>query len=521
MTRTSTGHVIRYDALDLLPVRGALPALARRPGRARRRRARARRPAPARRPWCRWCWPGWSATGPCAGSWSPSRGGSRRGRRRGGWRGCWARRSARASASPCAGSGWWGHARAWRSSRPVCCCSGCSATRSWPGVDVVVLDECHERHLDADTVGGVPAGRTRAALRPELRLVAASATTDAEGWARLLGRGAGGRGGGGVASGGGGVGAAGASGAAAARHAGRPGAADACGVGGAAGACRAGRGRAVFPARGRGDRAGRRAARRARRRRGAPGARAGAGRRAGRGADSGGTRRRVVLATSVAESSLTVPGVRVVVDSGLAREPRVDHARGLSALTTVRASQAAGRQRAGRAGREAPGAVYRCWAEAEDGRLPRFPAPEIKVADLTAFALQAACWGDPGRLGAGAAGPAAGGCAGGGAGGADGDRRGGRGRAGHGAGRADGAARAASAAGAGAAGRGARGGCRRAAEVVALLSEEPPREYGDDLAAACGPPGVGVTPMRRGGVRRFGGCGPRGPRRGSPARHHG
>ena len=110
---------------------------------------------------------------------------------------------------------------------------------------------------------------------------------------------------------------------------------------------------------------------------------------------SAGARRRVVLATSVAESSLTVPGVRVVVDSGLAREPRVDHARGLSALTTVRASQAAGRQRAGRAGREAPGVVYRCWTEAEDARLARFPAPEIKVADLTAFALQAACWGDP------------------------------------------------------------------------------------------------------------------------------
>ncbi|MDX3119829.1 helicase-related protein, partial [Streptomyces scabiei] len=108
-----------------------------------------------------------------------------------------------------------------------------------------------------------------------------------------------------------------------------------------------------------------------------------------------GARRRVVLATSVAESSLTVPGVRVVVDSGLAREPRVDHARGLSALATVRASRAAGRQRAGRAGREAPGAVYRCWAEAEDARLPLFPAPEIKVADLASFALQAACWGDP------------------------------------------------------------------------------------------------------------------------------
>ncbi|CAM5317135.1 hypothetical protein SVIOM342S_04346 [Streptomyces violaceorubidus] len=83
------------------------------------------------------------------------------------------------------------------------------------------------------------------------------------------------------------------------------------------------------------------------------------------------------------------------MDAGLAREPRVDHARGLSSLTTVRASRAAARQRAGRAGREAPGVVYRCWAEAEDARMPRFPAPEIKVADLTAFALQAACWGDP------------------------------------------------------------------------------------------------------------------------------
>ncbi|MYV52946.1 ATP-dependent helicase HrpB, partial [Streptomyces sp. SID3212] len=85
----------------------------------------------------------------------------------------------------------------------------------------------------------------------------------------------------------------------------------------------------------------------------------------------------------------------VVVDAGLAREPRTDHARGLSALTTVRVSQAGARQRAGRAGREAPGAVYRCWTEAEDVRLARFPSPEIKVADLAAFALQAACWGDP------------------------------------------------------------------------------------------------------------------------------
>lgn len=201
-------------------------------------------------------------------------------------------------------------------------------------------------------------------------------------------------------------------------------------------------------------------------------------------AGSGDGDRRVVLATSVAESSLTVPGVRVVVDSGLAREPRTDHARGLSALTTVRASQATARQRAGRAGREAPGAVYRCWDEAEDARLARFPAPEIKVADLAAFALQAACWGDPDASGLALLdAPPAGALA---------------------------AARAVLAAigAVDAEGRvtdrgvrmsrlgvhprlaralldGAREvGARRAAEVVALLSEEPPRAYGDDLAAA-------------------------------------
>ncbi|MEO5877141.1 MAG: ATP-dependent helicase HrpB, partial [Streptosporangiaceae bacterium] len=101
--------------------------------------------------------------------------------------------------------------------------------------------------------------------------------------------------------------------------------------------------------------------------------------------------RRVVLATSVAESSLTVPGVRIVVDSGLAREPRTDHARGLGSLTTVRASRAAADQRAGRAGREAPGWVYRCWPESE--RLAERPQPEIALADLASFALQAACWG--------------------------------------------------------------------------------------------------------------------------------
>ncbi|SDI57812.1 ATP-dependent helicase HrpB [Nonomuraea jiangxiensis] len=112
-----------------------------------------------------------------------------------------------------------------------------------------------------------------------------------------------------------------------------------------------------------------------------------------------GAARRVVLATSVAESSLTVPGVRVVVDAGLAREPRTDHARGLGSLTTVRVSKAAADQRAGRAGRQAPGTVYRCWSAAEHERLADHARPEIALADLTGFALQAACWGVPDAAG--------------------------------------------------------------------------------------------------------------------------
>ncbi|WP_433307718.1 ATP-dependent RNA helicase [Actinoplanes sp. CA-030573] len=105
--------------------------------------------------------------------------------------------------------------------------------------------------------------------------------------------------------------------------------------------------------------------------------------------------RRVVLATAVAESSLTVPGVRAVVDAGLSREPRMDYARGLGALVTVPVSQAAATQRAGRAGREAPGRVYRCWSEAQHDRLPARPSPEIAAADLTGFALDLALWGHP------------------------------------------------------------------------------------------------------------------------------
>jgi ATP-dependent helicase HrpB len=108
---------------------------------------------------------------------------------------------------------------------------------------------------------------------------------------------------------------------------------------------------------------------------------------------SRGARRRVVVSTAVAESSLTVPGVRLVVDAGLSREPRTDHRRGLAGLVTVSVSRAAAEQRAGRAGREGPGAVYRCWSAHDHARLQAHPEPEIVTADLTSFALELACWG--------------------------------------------------------------------------------------------------------------------------------
>ncbi|MGV9726479.1 ATP-dependent helicase HrpB [Streptomyces albogriseolus] len=358
------------------------------------------------------------------------------------------------------------------------------------GVDAVVLDECHERHLDADTAAAF-LWDVRETLRPDLRLVAASATTDAEGWARLLG--------------------------------GAP-VVEARGAAHPVDVVWAPPPRAVRPPHGMwvdpallthvaavvrralAERDGDvlvflpgvgEISRVAGMLGGPPGVDVLQvhGRAPAAVQDavlSPGERRRVVLATSVAESSLTVPGVRVVVDSGLAREPRVDHARGLSALATVRASRAAGQQRAGRAGREAPGAVYRCWAEAEDARLPSYPSPEIKVADLTAFALQAACWGDPDASGLALLDPPPGGAMA-----AARDvltaidavrpdgrptERGARltrlglhprlGRA-----LLDASPRV---------------GAALAAEVVALLSEEPPRDHGDDLPTA-------LRTARRGG----------------------
>jgi ATP-dependent helicase HrpB len=104
-------------------------------------------------------------------------------------------------------------------------------------------------------------------------------------------------------------------------------------------------------------------------------------------------RRKVVLATSIAETSLTIEGVRVVIDSGQARVPRFDPASGLTRLATVRVSRAAADQRRGRAGRTEPGVCYRLWDEAETRALPAFADPEILDADLSGLALDLARWG--------------------------------------------------------------------------------------------------------------------------------
>jgi ATP-dependent helicase HrpB len=111
-------------------------------------------------------------------------------------------------------------------------------------------------------------------------------------------------------------------------------------------------------------------------------------------------RRKVVLATSIAETSLTIEGVRVVVDSGLSREPRYEPDIGLTRLETVRASRAAADQRRGRAGRTEPGVCYRLWEEAATGSLPAYSAPEILSADLSSLLLDLAAWGarDPASL---------------------------------------------------------------------------------------------------------------------------
>ena len=104
--------------------------------------------------------------------------------------------------------------------------------------------------------------------------------------------------------------------------------------------------------------------------------------------------RRIVLATAIAETSLTIPDIRVVVDSGLARGPRFDPASGMTRLVTTRLALASADQRRGRAGRIAPGTCYRLWSEESQRALPAFAPPEIAVADLAPFALDLAAWGD-------------------------------------------------------------------------------------------------------------------------------
>ncbi|RBY89106.1 ATP-dependent helicase HrpB [Blastococcus sp. TBT05-19] len=269
-----------------------------------------------------------------------------------------------------------------------------------PGVDAVVLDECHERHLDTDLALAFCLD-ARGALRPDLRLLAMSATAQAQRLAALLG---GDDGPAPVVEAAGvlhevDVAWAPATGPIDPPHGLRvdprlldhvaatvrralaerpgdllvflPGAGE---IGTVAGRLH-GVGADVLPLHGRLPAAAQDAALRS------------------------GPNRRVVLATALAESSLTVPGVRVVVDAGLSRVPRADLARGLGSLVTVRASRAAVTQRAGRAGREGPGAVYRCWTAAEQDRLPPHDEPEVSTADLTAFALELACWGAPGGQG--------------------------------------------------------------------------------------------------------------------------
>lgn len=105
--------------------------------------------------------------------------------------------------------------------------------------------------------------------------------------------------------------------------------------------------------------------------------------------------RRVVLATAIAETSLTVPGVRIVIDGGFRRTPRFDPASGLTRLATERVSRAAADQRAGRAGREAPGLAVRLWTSAAQRGLRPHDRPEILDAELSGLVLDCAAWGTP------------------------------------------------------------------------------------------------------------------------------
>ncbi|WP_420010975.1 ATP-dependent helicase HrpB [Tateyamaria sp.] len=115
--------------------------------------------------------------------------------------------------------------------------------------------------------------------------------------------------------------------------------------------------------------------------------------KAQRAAVAPGGERKIVLATSIAETSLTIPDIRIVVDGGRARRARFDPSSGMSRLITERVTRAEATQRAGRAGRVASGVAYKLWTRGEDGALAAFPPPEIEAGDLSAFALELAMWG--------------------------------------------------------------------------------------------------------------------------------
>ena len=106
-------------------------------------------------------------------------------------------------------------------------------------------------------------------------------------------------------------------------------------------------------------------------------------------------KRKVILSTSIAETSLTIDGVKIVVDSGLARTVRFDPRRGMSGLVTIPVSRAVADQRRGRAGRQSAGVCFRLWREEEHVQLSEYPVPEIRVSDLAHAALDLALWGAP------------------------------------------------------------------------------------------------------------------------------
>ena len=212
------------------------------------------------------------------------------------------------------------------------------------GVSAVLFDEAHERHLDSD-LGLALALESRAVLREDLRVLVMSATIDGARFRALLGD-------------------------------------DARMIESAGRARERLEGRLpnalVLPLHGQVDPAGQRAAIRR---------------------DPEG-RRRIVLATAIAETSLTLDGVSIVVDAGLSRRAEFDRAAGTTRLVTHRASQAAAAQRAGRAARQGPGVAYRLWEEAGHAGRPAFDPPEMETADLAPLVLALAQWGtgDPGEL---------------------------------------------------------------------------------------------------------------------------